>query len=302
MARVMLVGALAAMALTLAPTLPVAATTYVEVKMKCPIGKETFKADQVGSYTTFGQRPDGKPYGTLSVVPIPECPSNGFPMFEETFSKEAIAVLTPIVTGAAFQASRQSETQHYRVWMLQKALGVPLTRQAFSLMVAGWETDSDAVRKARYQSEFVALIDSIDRTANQDDWFWLNLRAANALRELGRFDEALQRFDQVLPHIAAQEDEDVRNEAGPYIELLKQATREQNRSAEPVGIVPDDAGAFRCVLETADLAPSEGAICSGDSMTKLIAELEIDTGSGPVKGADAVRAIHQRNQAVPDVE
>lgn len=272
---------------------PVAATTYVEVKMVCPIGKEKFTAQEVMSNSSFGQRPDGKPFSPLPVVPFAECPSNGFPLFREEFSKEDLAVLEPVVASAAYQASRSSETQRYRVWMLQKALGEKPGGLASSLMVAGWETDEDAQRKARYQEQFVSAVDAIDRASDEEAWLWLNLRAGNALRELGKFSGAVARFDLVAANLDLLADVQLRADVGSFIALLKQLAVEENTASQPAGAVPDDVGAFRCVIDRSSLSASERTVCESEAMAATIMDFEIETDQGTLKGAEAIREMHR---------
>lgn len=274
--------------------LPLAATTYYEVKHVCPIGGEKFKAQEVGSNTTFGQRPDGKPYSPLPVVPYVECPSNGFPIFQQKFSKDDIAVLAPAVASSDYQASRSSETQRYRVWTLQKLLGAKPGALASTLMVAAWETDGDAPRKMRYQKQFVAAVADVDRSADEEAWFWLNLRAGNALRELGQFEDAGARLDLVAANLDVLEDAELRPQVATFITLLKQFVAERNPASEPVGAVPDDVAAFRCVIDQASLSLSEVTICRSEPMITTIAAFETESDQGPLKGAEAIREMHRR--------
>lgn len=279
---------------------PVEATIYFEVKKTCPIGNETFTASEVGSNSTFGQRPDGKPYSPLPVVPYPECPSNGFPLFEQEFSQDALAILEPIVRGADFQASRRSETQHYRVWILRKALEAKPGALAIDLMVAGWETDRNLERKARYQNEFVTAVTKIERSGNEEEWFWLNLRAANALRELGRFEEAVDRLNLLASQIDLLKGKQAHDSLPPFIASLRQLTQERNQASEPAGAVPDQAGAFRCVIDQASLSPSEVTVCKSRSMAMTIADYEFSDGGRIIKGADAIRAIRTQSLSLSE--
>lgn len=274
--------------------LPLAATTYFEVKHVCPIGGEKFTAQEVGSNSTFGQRPDGKPYSPLPVVPYVECPSNGFPIFQEKFSNDDIAVLTPAVASSEYQSSRSSETQHYRVWMLQKVVGAKPGALASTLMAAAWETDGNGPRKIRYQKQFVAAVADLDRSADEEAWFWLNLRAGNALRELGQFEDAGARLDLVASNLGVLEDAELRPQVAAFIDILKQLVAEGNSASEPVGAVPDDVAAFRCVIEQSSLSPSEVTICRSESMITTIEAFETESDQGPLKGAEAVREMHRR--------
>lgn len=56
-----------------AAALPAAAGIPVRQRMTCPIGGEAFTYNTTASYTTFGSRPDGKPYGSwIFPLALPE--------------------------------------------------------------------------------------------------------------------------------------------------------------------------------------------------------------------------------------
>ena len=60
-----------------------AATPY-QADAVCPVGGEKFKYTSTGSWSTWGERPDGKPYGSwIFPSPLPECPGNKLVMYRE---------------------------------------------------------------------------------------------------------------------------------------------------------------------------------------------------------------------------
>ena len=168
-----------AVGLTLA--VPVQATTIFEQTFTCPVGGEGFTASVVGSTSSWGQRPDGKPNGGLAPWPVVECPTNGLPLFEESFEPEEIVQLTRLIATPEFAALRERDTTYRRIWWLRRELGADPFTLASDLLAASWETDEDAMRKARYQADFAAAVDALERDpAVSEAWFWLSLRGANA--------------------------------------------------------------------------------------------------------------------------
>jgi len=171
----------------------------------CPVGGETFSFTTTASYTIFGQRPDGKPYGSWRFpLAMPECPSNALVVYRE-FKPEEIAALTALVQSPEYQALR-SETPYFRAAWLARRMDAADPFQALFLMLsATWEVDDAPDTKARYQRAFAeaALVVPID--VAQINTLFLHYRRANALRELGDFQAARAALDQ-LPHAALGED------------------------------------------------------------------------------------------------
>lgn len=267
------IGTLAAIALAFAGA-PVAATTVIPKDFTCPVGGEKFTANVIGSYTSWGQRPDGREFGTLPIYPIVECPRNGLLLVEETFTPEDVATLTPLVASDEYQAMRKSETPHYRAWWLLSKLQRDPYRKAGFLLQASWETDADLARKARYQAAFIAAATALKLTSEHSrEWFFLNLRAANALRELGYFDKAVEvmaRVDkpELLPQPPAEAD-GIRH----FMAGLKALIAENNPAPEPANLIPMFEAARRCEVGAALLSPIEVTACGNPELAKPRAEI-----------------------------
>lgn len=259
------------------------ATTWAEVTIKCPIGGEKFKTSSMASNSYFGQRPDGRPYSPMPVTPLFECPGNGFVMYKEKFSKDDIARLAPLVASAEYQAMRQTETQHYRAWWLMEQVGASRLGRITNLMVAGWESEDNAPRKARYQAALVTAVNAFDRDpASPDDWFWLNLRAANALRELGRFDESAAKLDAIDKPELLPTDEDQLGPANRMIAGIRALNADRNGASEPANLIPARMAIERC--KQAGLSPAELSACSGDEVKAEMAE-QAGLGTGDREAA-----------------
>jgi hypothetical protein len=266
------------------------ATTVFEQEFTCPVGGEKFKDFAIGSYTSWGQRPDGRSYGTLPVHPVVECPGNGFLLFDDAFSPEEIARLEPLVAGAEYQAMRSVETPHFRVWWLMEQLGRDPYDRAGALLRASWESDDDPGRKARYQAAFVAAATALPHSPEKaEPWFWLNVRAANALRELGDFGRA----EAVMAELAGgawPEDADEREGAEYLVGGLRALIAERNAAAEPANLIPPRMAVERCTKQAAALSPSEKKACAAPAAREAMAEQAKYKARESAGSDDAARA------------
>lgn len=251
---------------------PALATTVFTEDFTCPIGGEKFQDTVIGSYSSWGSRPDGRPYGTLPWVPLPECPGNGFPLFREDFTPQDIAVLAPLVESVEYQQMRTAETQHYRLWWLMRALpDADPALLASTLLVASWQADDEPARKARYQRAFISAAEALP--TDDPYWFLYNLRAANAHRELGAFDTASARLAVLndARNSWPQETEE-RTWAEQMMVGLAKLTAERNTTAEPTSLVPPREAVARCIGQESSLSLSEQEACGGAAISEAIAE------------------------------
>ena len=245
------------------------ATTVVPTKVTCPVGGEKFSAFEIASYSSWGQRPDGRSYGTLPIYPIIECPKNGMLLVEENFSPDDVVKLTPLVGSIEYQKMRSTETPHYRGWWLLSKLDRDPYQLADFLLQASWETDADLARKARYQSSFIAAATSLKRPPEKSEtWFFLNMRAANALRELGYFDKAIIVLDRIdKPELLPNEGTNI-DSLKAFIAGLRTLIAEENPSPEPANLIPENQAAFRCEAGWTYLTPVEVTVCAAPALAE----------------------------------
>jgi len=248
---------------------PASATTMFPQQFTCPMGGDVFEDYVIGSYSSFGQRPDGRAYGTLPVLPLVECPGNGFLLFEDAFTPEEIALLTPLVGSAEYQAMRQGETPHHRAWWLMRALGREPEQLASALLVASWESDDDLARRVWYQRAFLEATAGI--APDSDGWLLYQLRAANALRELGQFGDASALLARIGASNAWPEDEDEREGARYLLEGLRPLVADRNPHPELTNLIPTMIAAERCMGETSALSPAERVACAEPDNVEAIA-------------------------------
>lgn len=279
------------------------ATTMFPEKFTCPIGGEKFESYVIGSYSSFGSRPDGRSYGTLPIMPVIECPGNGFILIDEKFTKTEKAILTATVASAEYQAMRAAQTPHYRAWHLMKAIGRPAETLASTLLEASWETDEDPERKAGYQRLYIAAVDALSRPDAGADaqgqskgWFFLNLRAANAARELGDFAAATARLDMLARNVAAAGlgPGEVEEKAAldTYMKGLARLSAEGNAWFEPATLVPLDMAIGRCAMAAPVITASEREVCEGRPLADRRAELARYRREAEAAEQDATAAAH----------
>lgn len=272
----------------------------VTVKEKCAVGGERFTYVTTGSYSTFGARPDGKPYGSWEFpLALPECPGNGLVMYRE-FTADEKTRLKPLLASDDYRALRRGETPYYRAAWLERAL-VPGSADApWLLLQASWQADGDPARKARYQREFVEAVAARARPEGGDDLDWLALqaRAVNAGRELGEFDQAMAQLkalltaslDVVVPEETANNYEAVdaaRNRRGwlEYLARLEAVIARRDASSEPLDMLPPEMVADRC-LEMGDQAAAV-PVCAAGEVPEIMAEMKKwreDGGDDPLAG------------------
>jgi hypothetical protein len=79
------------------------ASTYVEEKVKCPVGGEKFKYMGLASISEWGALPDGMPLGSGRFPTLPpQCPSNGLVMYRD-FTPQEVSKLAVFVAGPEFR-------------------------------------------------------------------------------------------------------------------------------------------------------------------------------------------------------
>lgn len=181
-------------------------------RMVCPVGGQAFTHLGYAAYSTYGQRLDGKPFGSTDFpLRIPVCP-NGFIIYKAPgdFSETQVAALASFIETSEFRALAEHST-YYRASRLARVAGEPAATQAWLMLSASWQVDGSAQLFATYQAEFLSLADEavtqLPRTSPQ--WWLLQFRAANAERQLGRFEASAARLSALpMDELAALQPED----------------------------------------------------------------------------------------------
>jgi hypothetical protein len=267
------------------------------VEMKCPVGGKKFTYISTSSMSQWGSRPDGKPYGSWTFpMPLAECPDNGLVMYRD-FSRPEIKALKALLATPEYQQLRDADTPYYRAYWLMGRLGDPLDQQLWVLQQASWESDLNPVRKRRYQEEFVQAARRYSRPEPpRDDLGWIatQLRAANALRELQKFDEALQLLDSTpresLDVPVPEEKVSGTTPSGlgkkvenygeiqaarsrrswlRYAEALRAVVIRHDSSSEPIDMVPVRIAAQMCIDQPSSAA-EHTQVCNSEAIKQQL--------------------------------
>ncbi len=264
----------------------------VSYTLKCPVGGKKFTYIGTASSSTWGSRPDGKPYGSWTFPsPLAVCPDNGLVMYRE-FSKEEVRKLKGLITRPEYSRMRTRDTPYYVAYWLSGQFQQPVEEQLWLLLQASWESDFELERKAHYQREFVQRAVEWTRPQGEDDFFWAvtQLRAVNALRELGEFVEATRLLDSIdlksldVPVPAEQVTGTTASGHGKFIgnhaeiqsaqvrrgwlrraEGLRTLIARSDGSSEPIDMVPLRIASERCRTYPQTL-PEYKAVCESDAM------------------------------------
>ena len=251
---------------------PASAGKPVTQTMTCPIGGGSFPFTTTASYSTFGERPDGKPYGSWTFpLALPECPDNGLVLYKD-YSSEEVAKLEPLVASEAYQALRKEDTPYYRAYWLMKSMGVEADRYLLALLQAGWEAEGKPELRKRYLAELAEASAAVPARPEDLNWIGLEGRAVNALRELGRFDDAMARLAK-LPlaslDVAAGEgaSQEVRARRGwhNYFTALKAAIERRDSAVEPLDMLPRSVAFGRCIDRADSLGDADKTFCAKES-------------------------------------
>jgi hypothetical protein len=251
--------------------------------MTCPVGGGSFSFTPTSSVTATGERPDGKPFGSTTFpVAVPECPDNGLVLYKD-YTPEEVARLEPIVKSDAYQALRKEDTPYYRAYWLMKAMGLPPERYLWALLQASWEADRKPELRKRYLTELAEASAAVPAKPGDLNWIGMEGRAINALRELGRFDEALARLDKVplaglnVPAPAGGESAAqarIRRGWFAFFTALRPAIERKDSSIEPLDLLPRSVAVERCVEAAGKLDEAGRAVCEKESaaVAKIKAE------------------------------
>jgi hypothetical protein len=296
---------LAAAAAALAfPAAGALAGTPATETMTCPIGGGSFPFTTTASYSTSGERPDGKPFGSWTFpLALPECPDNGLVLYKD-YTPEEVAKLEPLVASEAYQALRKEDTPYYRAYWLMKQMGVGPERSLWALLQASWEAEARPELRKRYLAELAEASAGVPPRPADLNWIGMEGRAINALRELGRFDEALARLDKVplagldvrAPTGAAATQEAVaqaRTRRGwlAFFKEIRPAIERHDASIEPLDLLPRTVALGRCIEEAGKLEESGEAFCEKE--TAAVEELRASRD----KLAREMEALRQSREA-----
>jgi hypothetical protein len=263
--------------LAAAPLSGASAGMPVTEKMTCPIGGAAFDFTTTASYSTFGTRPDGKPYGSWTFpLALPECPDNGLVLYKK-YTPEEIAKLEPLIASDAYKALRTGDTSYYRAYWLMKAMGLGPEDYLWALLQASWQADDKPDLKKRYLTELIEGSAAVTPKPDDLNWIGMEARAVNALRELGRFDEAIARLEKIptgpldvrVP-LGQAGDPAVREAKSrrawlDFLKELRTVIARKDAASEPLDLIPRNMALERCVGEEAKLTANDRGFCERET-------------------------------------
>lgn len=179
----------------------------------CPVGGNVFKQEVGYSAYPLLTMPDGSWLGDTGIgVQIPVCPDNGLVLLPDlalieasgdskllytNYSAQERTRLQALIAHPDYMALKQ-DGYYAQAWWLATQLERPAEDRFFMLQRSTWATSDPVLRKrlvARFAEEAPAIIDKMK--ADQERTIFLRMYIVNALRELGRFDEALALLNQM---------------------------------------------------------------------------------------------------------
>jgi len=265
----------AALASATAAPAPAEAGMPVTQRMKCPLGGRSFSFTTTASYSTWGARPDGRPFGSWEFpLALPQCPDNGLVVYRP-FSRDEIARLRPLVASEEYRALRRAgETGYYHAYWLMRRTGEPATHYLWALVQASWEAEGDPARRRRYMEELVERSSDLGEPLDETT-IAVRARVINALRELGRFDEAAAMLAATPVEEVAAPSETVRPTAdwrGHYRTLGRIIAR-RDSSIEPIDMIPYREARRRCAAGES-LSETDRGLCAEWERARADAPLE----------------------------
>ncbi|MFL6858958.1 MAG: hypothetical protein ACJ8EB_13770 [Allosphingosinicella sp.] len=241
--------------------------------MTCPVGGASFTYRPAPAVVPSGERPDGRPYSTGIVpAPLPECPDNGLILYKD-YEPDEVAKLEPLVASEAYQALRKEDVPYYRAYWLMKAMGLGPEDYLYVLLQASWQAEDRPELRKRYLAELAEVSAKVPARPRDLNWIGMEGRAIDALRELGRFDEAAARLAKVplkgldvpapapLDATPAGRDAKVRRAWLAYFAAMKGAIARKDSSLDPFDLLPRPVALGRCLDAAGSLDEAQKAWC-----------------------------------------
>lgn len=240
----------------------------------CPIGGEKFEALAAGaSHISYGSRPDGVSYG-IGAVPVPECPGNGLVLFDD-FDAAAIERLAPLIASPEYRKFAEQDSTYYRAQWLATRIGRPETEALTLLLRATWQAkekdlpgEADKVRD--YQQEFIRRVRALPEDPKDELFIGLHARAANALREIGRFEDAAAMLSRLDGWVGPQHLPDWQE----FVDSMRPIVARRDASIEPLDRIPPRMAAYECTEPKRSLSAFEQRFCAGPALAEHMARAQ----------------------------
>ena len=272
MRSIFLAAAIAALAPAPAGAQAAAPAAPAVRTMTCPIGGGSFPFTAVAPPLVTGERPDGRPYGNVAFpIRLPECPDNGLVLYKDYDAGE-VAKLEPLIASEAYRALGK-ETQYYRAYWLMREMGLGPERYLWALLQASWEAEGQPELRKRYLAELAEASAKVPPRPADLAWIGMEGRAINALRELGRFDEAMARLEKVplarlqasAAGAAATPQAKSRRGWLAFFAKIKPAIQRRDSSLDPLDLLPRSVAVGKCLDQAGKLDDAGRAFCEKEA-------------------------------------
>lgn len=203
-----------------------------EKETVCPLGGEKFKARYLGTYSTYGRHLDWEPVSYMRFpVPLPVCPTNGFVIAEDEYSKEQSEKLKKVVESKSYKDFyAQKHATYFLLAKLKELSEEKFDDYWWLYLNATWEADN-CKDKVRYKEYALATIAAGNKRQAElkdtEEVYWvLKTVIADLHRRIGDFKTSQELIDKFgTPSLKEKE-------ANDYFvlakKLLQKAVKERN--------------------------------------------------------------------------
>ncbi|HQU85927.1 MAG TPA: hypothetical protein PKY59_22565, partial [Pyrinomonadaceae bacterium] len=204
----------------------------------CPVGGEKFKARYLGTHSTYGRHLDWEPVSYMRFpVPIPVCPSNGFVITKEKYSKEELEKLKKVIESKTYKDLYAQKHATFYLYAKIKELNEEKFDDYWWLYLnATWEADNckNKVRYKEYALEAISAgMKRLAELKDSEQTYWvLKTIIADMHRRIGDFKTAQELVDKYgTPSLKDKETNEYFLLAKT---LLQKAIKEKNTDRVPI--------------------------------------------------------------------
>jgi hypothetical protein len=231
----------------------------------CPIGGAKFEQQVAHPHFPLVQFPDASHLGDEFIdAQLPECPDNGLLILPEfgtepadgsaiayhRYTDEELARLPALLADPSWKAIA-GHSRHQRAYWLATKLGRPAGDRIQLLIRAQWATSADPALHRQALEQLVRDLPGLITEAKLKPAEAVATRFLhiNALRELGRFEEARAGLDEVKAggaKLLGPDDPDAMFDPGDYGELMRGVVDAGDDDRFAIDLLPDNFAGRAC--------------------------------------------------------
>lgn len=209
-----------------------------EVDKVCPLGGETFKALELGTHSTYGRHLDWEPMSYMRFpVPLAVCPTNGFVITKEKYSKEELESQKKVVESKAYRDLYGQKHATYFLFAKTNEMQKEKSDNLWWLYLnATWEADN-CKNDERYKEYALETISAgkkrlAELKESEPEYWVLKVVTANMYRRIGDFKSAQSLIDEFGK--PALKDKGANEYYMLALKLLTKAVKEKNTDRIPI--------------------------------------------------------------------